>query len=199
MKKLDPSTYRVMPWKNGGGTTTEVLTLPPGADHGAFEARVSVAAITTDGPFSTWDGVDRTLVLTSGQGVRLETADGSTTTLDLKSRPFAFTGDDPCHASLVDGPVLDLNIMTRRGRMDHRAVRVTLSGEESITCSGALTLLAILSGELVASDPSGEVSLGPGDILVLSPGDPLAVVRARAAPGELVLVDFTSHAERSPA
>jgi environmental stress-induced protein Ves len=45
-------------WKNGGGTTREVVTQPPGAAFDEFNWRVSIATIASDGPFSTFPGVD---------------------------------------------------------------------------------------------------------------------------------------------
>ena len=71
---LTPADYRRMPWKNGGGHTTEIAAEPPGAGMASFAWRVSVADIAHDGPFSAFPGVDRTLVLLAGDGMRLATA-----------------------------------------------------------------------------------------------------------------------------
>jgi len=194
MKKLDPAGYRTMPWKNGGGTTTEVLTLPEGATLETFEARVSFAHVASDGPFSLFEGVDRTLVVTSGAGLTLHMADDADVTLDLHSRPLVFTGEDPCTATLTEGPITDLNVMTRRARLKHRAARVTLGTDQSVTCTGALSLLVVLAGEILATDDAGEVALTKGDVLAVWPGDPMAVLRAKdpeAGPPEVLLVDFT--------
>ena len=68
---LSPADYRRMPWKNGGGHTTEIAAEPPGAGTASFVWRVSVADIAQDGPFSAFPGIDRTLVLLSGRGMRL--------------------------------------------------------------------------------------------------------------------------------
>ena len=68
---LAPADYRRMPWKNGGGHTLEVASDPPGSGVAAFAWRVSVADVDRDGPFSAFPGVDRTLVLLAGNGMRL--------------------------------------------------------------------------------------------------------------------------------
>ena len=47
------------PWRNGGGMTRELLAWP---EAERWRARVSVADIAEDGPFSPFPGVDRTLV-----------------------------------------------------------------------------------------------------------------------------------------
>jgi environmental stress-induced protein Ves len=46
---LTPRDYRVMPWKNGGGTTTEIWIHPEGAGWDDFEWRVGIADIGSRG------------------------------------------------------------------------------------------------------------------------------------------------------
>ncbi|MBJ9881917.1 HutD family protein, partial [Burkholderia cenocepacia] len=70
------------PWKNGGGVTREIGAFPPGAALDAFAWRVSVADVGTAGPFSRFDGIDRTLVLLSGAGMTLAEAGGTRHVLD---------------------------------------------------------------------------------------------------------------------
>lgn len=52
MKLLLPETMRRMPWKNGGGITTEIAIAPPGATLDAFDWRISTARVEAAGPFS---------------------------------------------------------------------------------------------------------------------------------------------------
>ena len=63
-------------WRNNGGWTTEIASDPPvGQAHGVptdFRWRVSIAEIERDGPFSTFPGVDRDLLLLSGNGMDLD-------------------------------------------------------------------------------------------------------------------------------
>ena len=71
--KLGPDDYRTMPWKNGAGSTTELVIEPPGATlAGGFHWRVSMATVAESGPFSSFPGYDRTLLLLEGQGLELE-------------------------------------------------------------------------------------------------------------------------------
>ena len=100
MRLLDPATYRDMPWKNGRGTTHQLLVLPPEADLDSFDVRVSLALVQADGPFSSFPGVDRTMVVIAEAGMTLTLADDSAVTLDTASPPFAFTADDPCEGTL---------------------------------------------------------------------------------------------------
>ena len=105
-----------MPWKNGGGRTTEIAVHPPGAGLDAFDWRVSIADVEADGPFSPFPGIDRTIVLLDGAGMRLAGGDHA---IDLRVRyePFSFSGDVPMTCTLLSGPVRDFNLMLRRGRV----------------------------------------------------------------------------------
>jgi environmental stress-induced protein Ves len=100
------------PWKNGGGVTREVAAWPPSAGLDAFDWRVSLADVATDGPFSAFPGVDRVLTVVAGDGLVLE-IDGRTTHLE-PGAPFAFPGEAAVTARLTAGPIRDLNVMVRR-------------------------------------------------------------------------------------
>ncbi len=110
---LTTADYRQTPWKNGGGRTTELALHPPAADFTRFAWRASVADVAADGPFSEFAGVDRTLVLLRGAGMRLT---GGAVALDVRVpfEPVAFAGDVACGCVLHDGPVQDFNLMVRR-------------------------------------------------------------------------------------
>ena len=111
------STLPVTPWKNGGGTTQEIASWPQGAALDGFGWRVSIATIAAAGPFSVFAGVDRSIMLLDGEGVRLRSRDGRIDhRLDVPHRPFAFPGDVEIDCTLQDGASSDFNVMTRRGQ-----------------------------------------------------------------------------------
>src|SRR5437764_6708185 len=110
MRLIRPADHRRMIWKNGGGETREIALAPPGAALDGFDWRISPARIATDGPFSRFPGIDRTLMILEGGGIRL-TLDGSAPVdLTADSEPIAFHGDVPASATLIAGPVTDLNV-----------------------------------------------------------------------------------------
>lgn len=112
---FDRATLAATPWKNGGGLTREIACQPPGADLSGFDWRVSIAHIASDGPFSTFPGVDRVITLLEGAGVQLDTADGRVAhCLGTPWQPFAFAGEAPIHSRLLGGACDDFNVMTRR-------------------------------------------------------------------------------------
>ena len=69
-------------------------------------------------------GVDRTLAVLEGEGIVLSVAERPEVTLTRSSEPFAFPADQPTSARLVAGPILDFNVMSRRGRVSHRVERI---------------------------------------------------------------------------
>lgn len=109
-----------VPWKNGGGTTAEVASFPAGSDFENFGWRVSMADVESDGPFSSFPDIDRTLILLEGKGIELN-VEGVPFRLDSSSPKLSFAGDDMTLGRLLEGPIRDLNVMTRRGYFGHRA------------------------------------------------------------------------------
>jgi environmental stress-induced protein Ves len=105
MRIIRAPDYKTMPWKNGGGTTTEIVVSPEGASLDDFDWRLSMAHVGTDGPFSGFPGIDRTLSVLNGAGIRLVFADGEAATIDVGSRPFGFAADRSVTGKLVAGPI----------------------------------------------------------------------------------------------
>lgn len=141
-----------MPWKNGGGTTREVLKVPPTSTIDTFDCRISLAAVASSGPFSIFPEVDRTLLITDGAGIELDSL-----VLRPSDEPFSFAGERPYRATLIDGPIADFNVMTRRTRcshsvkrhrragtsIDHGHVRVIVSLSERLTCAVGTETVAL--------------------------------------------------------
>ena len=110
-----PEHYSRMRWKNGGGLTEEIATHPEDSALDAFDWRVSIATVERDGPFSRFPGVDRTITLIEGAGMRLS-ANGGDVLLDSPFEPYAFDGGDAVDCTLLSGPIRDFNAMFRRER-----------------------------------------------------------------------------------
>ncbi|WP_198969939.1 HutD/Ves family protein [Xylophilus sp. ASV27] len=131
-----------MPWKNGGGTTQEIVSWPPGAGLDSFGWRCSIATIAAAGPFSVFAGIDRCIMLLDGDGVRLFTHDGAIDhALDVPHRPFAFSGEAAIDCEMFGGPSSDFNVMTRRGQW--RAQVRVLDAASAIEAAPHGVLLAV--------------------------------------------------------
>ena len=118
------------PWKNGGGATTEIAVSPMGASLESFDWRVSMARVESDGPFSVFPGIDRYCAVLAG-ALSLRVGDAKPVDLDATSQPFEFPGDVPTHAQMQQGPVEDLNVFARRGRV--------MASIECVSWSGSIT------------------------------------------------------------
>ena len=165
MRILRAAGNRVMPWKNGGGTTTEIAVSPDGSGLEDFDWRISTARVETDGPFSLFPGVDRTLAILDGAGMVLAIEGREPVRLDAKAPPFFFPADLPTEASLTDGAITDLNVMTRRGLMAHSVERRTDSLPFDIEAAHATVLFC--SRDTVRIKVPEEIELQPGDALLL--------------------------------
>ena len=139
---FDTATLPATPWKNGGGTTREIVCQPAGAGMDSFDWRISIARIAQAGPFSAFPGVDRVIMLLDGDGVRLH-ARGIDHALDTPGQPFAFSGDVALDCDLLGGASTDFNVMTRRSRL--RAEVQVLNAARQIPAS-TQGLLLVLRG-----------------------------------------------------
>jgi environmental stress-induced protein Ves len=118
LTRLTPAQYKRMPWKNGGGMTTELLA-EPNPNGGGFLWRISIAEVAMSGPFSDFSAYLRTIMLLEGDGFILKCTDAdghpkAGKRLDRPYEPFAFDGAWKTDCSLIDGPIKDFNLMVAR-------------------------------------------------------------------------------------
>lgn len=161
LQRFDRSTLPSMPWKNGGGVTREIACVPGGADLERFDWRISIAQVAADGPFSAFPGVDRTITLLEGAGMRLFTPEGAVDQrLDQALQPWSFAGEWPIHSTLLGGECHDFNVMTRRSRC--RARVTCLTGSPSLPGSRAGVVLACGGALRLRSGDAPEILLRSG-------------------------------------
>jgi environmental stress-induced protein Ves len=137
------------PWKNGGGTTRELVAWPNAAD---WVWRLSVAEVASSGPFSKFDGVQRWFAVLAGAGVRLHLqAPGGVQTHDLtaSSAPLCFDGAVPAQCDLLCGPTQDFNLMLRQGKATGLVQRITGSFQTVIDAPKIIAVCAYSAGATV--------------------------------------------------
>lgn len=160
------------PWKDGGGSTIEIACFPPDAGLDNFGWRISVAAVTQAGPFSDFGAVDRILAVIEGELELIFSTDGKPRTLDPDCPPLSFPGNIGVTGSPVGTQVLDLNLMTRRGRWRGRIEHV-VAPRAIILQSAIVIALFIDEGRLRWR--SSTVALQPFDAVQIN-GDEGAAV-----------------------
>jgi environmental stress-induced protein Ves len=178
------------PWKNGGGSTTEIAIAPVGAGLDNFDWRISLATIAAGGPFSVFPGVDRTLALVDGAGVVLDIGDEGRFVLSEDDPIVEFAGESDVTATLTLGPTTDFNVMTDRARFNHRLGRRVLTGSSEFAPRGDVTILFLLEGDsLAVSSDSERIGMVRYDAVVFDT-DTVWTLEAEAEQATVFVVDI---------
>lgn len=179
---------QVVRWRNGGGVTREIAVSTGADDPFDLLWRVSAATVAGAGPFSRFEGIDRTIAVITGNGLVLVTCDDRVT-LTMDSAPYAFVGETAIDAHNVDGSTIDLNIMTRRGRFVHAIKRIRSVAPVTITSRQDVTIL-FFCDEAEISAAGTNTTAHKGDALLdIAKGD---VVRLSAkAQVDAYLIEIT--------
>ena len=185
MRKLTAGDYRVMPWKNGGGSTTELVVFPAGAGLDDFDWRASTARVAGDGPFSAFPGVDRSLAVLEGHGLILADESGEHC---VGAVPFVFRGEQRIDARLRDGPVTDFNVMTRRATCSHVLELTELHG--TLRCLPRSDLLLVYLARGGKVDAHG-VAIDEGEGLLVDWRDEPEIELTAVEPATLCLAHIT--------
>lgn len=175
MRIIRAENYRRMRWKNGGGETAEIAVFPEGAGLDGFGWRISMAKVEAGGPFSAFPEVDRTLSILEGEGIVLDIEGRQPVTLTSASAPYRFAADAATNAELLGGPVTDLNVMTRRGRYQHKVSVREIDGSAEISLEAEQALLFCRTGSMAISDEGGSKKLGRFDATIVDCGVALRI------------------------
>jgi uncharacterized protein len=118
-------------WRNGGGMTRAVAQEGDGW-------RVSIAEVERDGPYSRFDGFARISVVLRGHGVVLRHDDD--VVLLERFQALGYDGGAAWQATLVDGPVTALNVMTRAGQYRARVQAIVQPVTVTPGCVAAIVV-----------------------------------------------------------
>jgi uncharacterized protein len=185
---LRESDYTTVPWKNGGGLTREILKAP--LDAPSFDWRLSLATIESPGPFSAFEGCDRTLVLVRGAGVELDFGSHGRATLRAPGQLVAFDGAWETSCTLIDGPSSDLNLIVARARAQAQAHMLRVTTPELIhTAAWEETLVCCISGSAQIENAPGIVAaLSAADVARCNPADGVLTCAPDGSPATLLFV-----------
>ena len=182
---LRPGDYRAMPWKDGGGLTEQIAIEPPEATlAGSFLWRLSLARVDRSGPFSRFEGYDRTLLLLEG-ALELDFGSHGRARLEAPSQPIAFSGAWDARAELIRGPARDLGVISDRRRI-RQEVRMAALAEGPVRVAAAPTAWIIALSGRCALAPQGlelapleaaRLDDEPSEVKGLSPDARILVVR----------------------
>lgn len=185
---LRSGDYQIMPWKNGGGTTTEIFR-SAGAD-GQVQWRLSIADVASDGPFSEFPGIDRWIMMVEGKGMELTISGLGTKRIEKPFEPLAFSGDAKTECKLIDGPIRDFNLMVARGHAQGDLQVVTLSAGETRTFGREVAAVHVLDGSV---ERAGDI-LAVGDTLIAEGAAIAAVSAPRPTRLAVITLQMKQHA-----
>jgi uncharacterized protein len=192
IRLLSPLAYRVKPWKNGGGTTTEIAVHPEGAGWDDFLWRVGIADIRQSGPFSSFPGIDRSILLLDcppDSGMTL-TVDG--TSVEMVQHEFIdFTGEVVTQGLLRGQAVRDFNVMSRRSTVQHRRGWKSIVSREWFRLGGTdwrVVHVAVGEAQLVGAASTRNVATGESLIVT---GEDSLHLRGGAPGAQLVWAVFS--------
>ena len=187
--QLQRADIRVIPahenrrvrWKNGLGWTREIARVPADRAHDLawtqadrssddeWDWRLSVAEIEQDSAFSMFPGIDRELVLLSGNGLRLRFADGSAIELLPPHGAARFAGEEAVIGELIDGRTTDFNLMWRRDAVAATLWRRPLAGAMVVFADpGDTWVVHVIAGSAGFADGSPHSALQPGDTALIA-------------------------------
>jgi uncharacterized protein len=132
MKILHASNYKQVPWKNGDGQTREVFVKWCDESQTTWDWRISIADVVRSGPFSIFNGVDRSIAVLDGRGLKLNFSSDNSVKLNQSSEPFVFAGDVDVRCETLGGASTDLNVMTMRKSFRHSLRKLHLIETTSI-------------------------------------------------------------------
>ncbi len=141
---LRAAARAAVPWKNGGGVTCEVAVHPAGSGFDTLDWRVSIARVSTAGPFSCLPGVDRRLAVLEGT-LSIVIGGQREAQLSPEAAPLHFAGEESVRAQPVGGPVTDLNVMTRRAKFSSSLALHQTQQATDVTSEAARVLVVALT------------------------------------------------------
>jgi uncharacterized protein len=187
------STYKVMPWKNGAGSTTELLISPPGASvQSGFDWRISLAQVPASGPFSSFPNYHRTIMLLRGDPMRLVHQDHGEHLLEA-FQPYAFHGAWSTTGVLTGQAVEDFNVMIRDD-WGHATVDVVRGSENNVfqTSNARLKFIWAWSGEATVQIQDQTIGLKEQESILLEAGPNAAVEKGSASSVVIIVNIFLS-------
>ncbi|HAV5520806.1 TPA: HutD family protein [Acinetobacter baumannii] len=123
-----------MLWKNGAGFTLEIARSQGDAD---FDWRISMADVSTSGPFSLFPNKQRIISVLDGQGMVLHVDNLPAKTLN-QGDIFAFHGESQVQSELVDGAIRDLNLIYDPAKFHARFQWLNDAAEQAFISSADL-------------------------------------------------------------
>ncbi|VXB46773.1 conserved hypothetical protein [Luteimonas sp. 9C] len=188
VQRIDAQNARRVRWRNDLGWTREIH-VEHAPDERVWRWRLSVTEIEQPAAFSRFEGVERELMLRTGNGLVLRFADGEVCNLQPPHARLRFAGDRAVSGEPAGAGVSALNLMWRPDSIDASTWHRPLVGRMVIFVDpGECWLVHALTGQ-VRFGASRSPALESGDSLLLRAPDGRCH-HALDGGGELLLARF---------
>ncbi|EKU53238.1 MULTISPECIES: HutD family protein [Acinetobacter] len=137
IKLIRADQYTKMLWKNGAGFTLEIARSQGEAD---FDWRISMADVTTSGPFSFFPNKQRIISVLDGQGIVLHVDELPAKMLN-QGDIFAFHGESQVQSELLEGAIRDLNLIYDPAKFHARFQWLNDAAEQAFISSADLIFI----------------------------------------------------------
>ena len=159
IKFIDQLNYQKKLWKNGRGTTQEIAVSHSGED---YDWRMSMADIVESGPFSSFPGMERILVLLTGSEIGINHQGRPLEKFLPLLSPYQFSGDWQTSATIREKG-RDFNLIYRRDKFVGSIELMSSASQSKLIQSKDIAAVFCLQGKIKTEH--GE--LNPMDTLLI--------------------------------
>lgn len=175
---IPANEYARVRWRNGAGWTREIhvargagpvpVAMGDAGADAAWDWRLSIAEIEQAAAFSRFPGVERELVLLSGNGLRLRFEGDDSRVLEPPHGRHRFPGERAVVGEPVEGPAQAFNLMWRRDAVAVRLWHRPLVGSMVLFIDpGSIWAVYLLAGDARIDGEAALPSLASGDTALL--------------------------------
>ena len=184
VQHLTAGDFVRQPWKNGGGSTLELLSH---VREDRLLWRVSIADVERSGPFSDFTGYERTIMLLDGDGMELTIDDAPPVRIAQAFAPLGFDGGAKTECRLLGGPVRDFNLMVDRASVFGTLTVQRCNPDVAIPLAVRWSLIYCLQGDVDIVLGSTGWPLSAGELLCIDAAMTDATVIATAITSDALL------------
>lgn len=135
-------------WKNNLGESRLILRSPQDSQPDDFDWQGGTATMSGTLPFSDYPGIDRSLCVIGGQGLRVQ-SQLRDLVLTKESGPFHFQGEETIVGTTLGQDVMqDFNILSRRDGFSHQTRRVSVPSEGVAHPLGDVCIIYVQAGRV---------------------------------------------------
>ena len=155
----------VTPWKNGKGIGRNIAAWPRQAE-GEFDWLIATAEMTGTVPFSSYPGIDRSLLVIAGRLLVKSTS--RETVLSKDSETLEFPGEEEIVGTALDEVTMhDFNLLSKRGVVRHTLERWEAPPQGRDVIGFDTLVIHVQEGNAEVSQGEFEAKIHVGDTVIL--------------------------------